>query len=118
MRIIGWTDAAHYVDLSSLGHTGYCITVQDQNSGVIIAVSKKQTIVSLSTTESEVIAAVEATKEIIFQRNILDELGFPQVEPTILYADNASMIALANATLGNYKRVKHFTAKINFYLNL
>ena len=67
--IIAYTDAAHHVNALSHGHTGYCLFIEDANSGAIVAVSKVQTMVSLSTTESETIAAVEATKEIIWYRN-------------------------------------------------
>ena len=79
-----------------------------------MAVSKVQAMVSLSTTESEIIAAVEATKEIIWHRNVLEEVGHAQNAPTKLHADNASMTALANTALGNHKRTKHFIGYINF----
>ena len=84
------------------------------NYGAIVAVSKVQTMVSLSATESETIAAVEATKKIIWYHNILEEVGHAQNSPTKLYTDNASMIALANTTLGNHKRTKHFIGYMNF----
>ena len=38
--------------------------------------SKLQTIVALSTTEAEYMAAVEAGKEIAWMRNILSEFGY------------------------------------------
>ena len=44
--------------------------------------SKKQSIVCLSSTEAELYAAVEATKDIIYLRNILAELGYTQLQPT------------------------------------
>ena len=48
--------------------------------------------VTLSSTEAETYAAVEATKDIVYFRNLLKELGFEQIEPTPLYVDNKSLI--------------------------
>ncbi len=52
--------------------------------------------VTLSSTEAETYAAVEATKDIVYFRAILEELGFPQLQPTPLYVDNKSLITVAN----------------------
>ena len=43
--------------------------------------SRLQSVVSLSTTEAEYIAAVEAGKEIIWMRNLLTEFGFSITSP-------------------------------------
>ena len=59
---------------------------------------------------------MEATKDIIYLRNILAELGYPQIQPTTLYVDNLSMITLASKYSGNAKRVKHFLVRINFMI--
>jgi hypothetical protein len=72
--------------------------------------------VTLSSTEAENAAAVEATKEIIWFRQLLEELGFPQVKPTLVFADNASMITLAEDYSGNHKRVKHYLTRVNFMI--
>ena len=59
---------------------------------------------------------MEATKDIVFLRAILAELGFPQLLPTTLYVDNLSMITLASKFSGNAKRVKHFLVRINYMI--
>ena len=56
--------------------------------------SKKQTVVALSTAESELIAATEALKEALWLRHLCDELGFKQLSPTVVYGDNESSIAI------------------------
>jgi hypothetical protein len=76
----------------------------------------KQTNVTLSSTEAEHSAAVEAVKEIMWLRQLLTELGFPQLEPTPIFEDNASMITLAQDYSGNHKRVKHYITRINFLI--
>jgi hypothetical protein len=76
----------------------------------------KQTNVTLSSTEAEHSAAVEAVKEIMWLRQLLAELGFPQLEPTPIFADNFSMITLTEDYCGNKKRVKPYIIRINFLI--
>jgi hypothetical protein len=56
--------------------------------------SKKKARVSKSSTESEYRAMSAACSEIIWLRGLSVELGFPQTEPTSLYADNTSAIQI------------------------
>ena len=79
-------------------------------------VRSSQSLLCLSSTEAELYAAVEATKDIVFLRAILEELGFPQLIPTTLYVDNLSMITLASKFSGNAKWVKHFLVRINYMI--
>jgi hypothetical protein len=76
----------------------------------------KQTIITLSSAEAETYAAVEATKDIVYFRSILKELGFEQLQPTPLYVDNKSLITLAQQFSGNHKRCKHFLARIHYMI--
>ena len=73
--------------------------------------------VTLSSTEAETYAAVEATKDIVYFRGLLAELGFPQTAPTPLYVDNKSLITMAQQFSGNHKRCKHFLARINYMID-
>ena len=56
----------------------------------------KQDCVAQSSTESEYVSAAEATKSILWMRDLLFEMGLEQREPTVLYIDNQSAIAQAN----------------------
>ncbi|CAJ2634510.1 unnamed protein product [Trifolium pratense] len=69
--------------------TGWCMFL---GTSLISWKSKKQARVSKSSTESEYRAMSPACSEIIWLRGLLAELGFPQTEPTSLYADNISDI--------------------------
>jgi len=64
-------------------------------SGVVSWQSKRQSIVALSTTEAEYMAACEAGKEIVWMRKMLQELGFPMPTSSVLYMDNQSAIQVA-----------------------
>ena len=58
--------------------------------------AKKQPSISLSSTESEYMASTLATREAVFLRQFLVELGFRPTGPTPIFADNQSAIALAH----------------------
>ena len=72
--------------------------------------------VATSSTEAELNAAFEATKEIIYFRDLLDSLGYPQLEPTTLFVDNSSLITLATRYSGNSKRVKHYLMRVSYLI--
>jgi hypothetical protein len=75
--------------------------------------SKKQSLVALSSTEAEYVAATEAAKEAIWLRGLLEELGYAQEKPTPLFCDNTSAIALVeNPVL--HDRTKHIKRKMHF----
>jgi hypothetical protein len=111
-----WVDAAHGTHLDSKSHSGYCFSLGSSCSGMFYSKSFKQSNVTLSSMEAENASAVEATKEIIWFRSLLDELGFTQKQSTMIYADNASMILVAENFSGHHKRVKHFLNRINFLI--
>ena len=56
--------------------------------------SKIQTVVAQSTAEAEFISAANAANQAIWLRNLLVDLGFPQLQPTIIYCDNKSAISM------------------------
>ena len=62
--------------------------------GVVSWQSRLQKFVALSTKEVEHIAAVEASKGLIWMRNFLSQLGMKQKE-FLLHSDNQSAIHLA-----------------------
>ena len=114
-RLSCYVDASYATHPDSKSHTGYCFSLGD-TMAMFYSRTFKQSNVTLSSTEAENAAAVEATKEIMWFRELLGELGFPQLEPTLMFADNASMITLANDFSGNHKRVKHYMTRINFMI--
>ena len=70
--------------------------------------SWKQPTVALSSTEGEYMAATEASREAIYLRRLLSDLGFPQTSPTTLYMDNQSAIQISRTSLiAHSNRTKH-----------
>lgn len=83
------------------------------NNGPVIWFSRKQGVVATSTTYAEYIAVYDATKEIVWTRRVLQELGLHQVKPTTLYCDNMAAEQLVkNPTF--HRRTKHFDIKFHY----
>ncbi len=87
-----------YVILLANGTTSWC--------------SRKQTCIALSTTEAEFIAISEATKECIWQQNLLTEInqGKYGKKPTTVFADNQGAISMAVNHIAS-ERTKHMQLK-------
>ncbi|KAK2437950.1 hypothetical protein QL285_022782 [Trifolium repens] len=75
--------------------------------------SKKQPIVTLSTCEAEYVAATSCVCHAIWLRNLLKELNFPQKEPTKIFVDNKSAIALAKNPVF-HDRSKHIDTRYHY----
>ena len=72
--------------------SGYAFCI---GGGAVSWNSRKQAIISLSTTESEYVAMTHAAKEAIWIRMFLGEVLHPLSKPMLLYCDNQSAIAVA-----------------------
>jgi hypothetical protein len=94
--LAGYVDAAHATDLTTRRSiTGLAFMLC---GGPIAYKSKVQPTVSTSSTEAEFIAAVQAAKIAKYLRSILQELGYGQPGPTVLYEDNQAAILMINAS--------------------
>ena len=71
--------------------SGYVFCI---DGGVISWNSRKLALVSLSTTESEYVAMMGATKEALWIRMFLGEILCPLTKPMLLYCNNLSAIAV------------------------
>ena len=74
--------------------------------------SKKQSVVAHSTVEAEYIAVYAATNQIVWLRKMLGDLNFNQLQPTELFCDNMSSIAISKNSVF-HDRTKHM--KIKFH---
>ena len=88
-----YCDAVFADDLISRYSTaGHVIFVA---GGAIYWTSKKQTLVTLSTTEAEFINLTPTGCSILWIKALLTELGYPQKEPLLLLTDSANAMAIA-----------------------
>ena len=90
--------------------SGYLFTLC---GGVISWASKKQSVVALSSTEAEYVAASLASQEAVWLRALLGDISFVQEEPTMIKEDNQGAIALSKNPK-YHPRTKHIDIKCHF----
>ena len=110
--LVGYSDADWASDIESRkSQSGYVFFL---NGGPISWASNKQTTVALSSVESEYIALSAATQELVYLRQLLEDMGYPQSKPTTIYEDNQGTIQLAE-NHGTYsKRTKHIDIRHHY----
>ena len=89
----GFSDAAFANQDDGKSTSGYVFLA---SGGAITWKSKKQSIIALSTTESEYVALSEAGREATWLRNLYGELGFSQTSPTIIKGDNEGSVSMTH----------------------
>lgn len=113
--LIGYTDNDYAGDQDDRRSTsGYVFML---GTGAISWSTKKQPIVTLSSTEAEFIAATACACQAIWLRRLLAELRFKQDGATTVFCDNISTIKLSkNPVL--HGRSKHIDVKFYFLRDL
>ncbi|KAK1651410.1 hypothetical protein QYE76_069215 [Lolium multiflorum] len=102
----GYTDASRNTDPDdSKSQSGYVFIL---NGAAVSWASSKQCTVAKSSTESEYIAASEASSEAVWMKRFIVELGVvpSALDPLIIYCDNMGAIANAQEPR-SHKRLKH-----------
>jgi hypothetical protein len=69
--------------------------------------------VALSFTEAEYMLATQATKEVIWLRHLLSELGYQQDTATCIHKDNQNCILLAQNPI-HHQQTKHIDIQYHF----
>ena len=67
-----------------------------------------------STAEAEYYAASEMAIEILYLRNLLANMGFPEHPDTPVYEDNTACIEWGNHVIGGRERAKHIDIRKHF----
>ena len=106
----GYVDSDFAGDLDKRkSTTGYVFTIA---GGAVSWISKLQTVVALSTTEAEYMAATQACKEAIWIKRLMDELGHKQ-EKIVLFCDSQSALHIARNP-AFHSRTKHIGVQYHF----
>lgn len=115
VELQGWTDSDYAGDIDDRKSTsGYVFKL---SSGSVSWSSKKQPIVTLSTTEAEFVAAASCACQAVWLRRILEQLGESQKNCTIIQCDNSSSIKLSkNPVL--HGKCKHIDVRYHFLRDL
>ena len=114
-KMVGYIDSDYAGDIDDRKSTSGSIFMM--SSGAICWSSKKQPIVTLSTTEAEFVAAVACSCQAIWLRKMLEILNQKQSGTTVIYCDNMLTIKLSkNSVL--HGRSKHIDARFHFLRDL
>jgi hypothetical protein len=114
LNLEAYCDSSHGSDLDDgKSTTGWIFLL---NGTPISWSSKKQTVPSSSSTESEYVALHSASSEALWIRNLLEELKFEQKEATTLFCDSQGAISLAKNP-GLHSRAKHIELKYHVIRN-
>eukprot|EP00253_Pinus_taeda_P005760 PITA_05760 len=106
--LIGYSDSDFDGDKETEVSTlGYAMSL---GSGGVSWRSHKQLVPAGSTIEAKYVAAVEATKEIVWLKKVIEDLQVKQVQSTPLMIDNTSAIRLAKNPKF-HDRMKHINTK-------
>ena len=116
--IYAYTDAAQNAHkLVSRAQDGNFVCVGIQG-GPSMARSKMQSeCIATSATESEYVALTYAAKSVVRARLLMEQLGYPQLLPTIIYSDCKSAVTMAN-TVDVNKKSQHINVKFNYIKDL
>ena len=122
-----WYEATEALSLIGYSDSEWAGSLEDQRSttgnvfmlgtGPISWCSKKQSVTALSTTEAEYLAATSATYQVVWLRRLLDDIGVIQSNPTPIFCDNISTIAIAKNPNHN-GRTKHIVIKFHYIREL
>ncbi|KAF0708817.1 hypothetical protein AaE_013080 [Aphanomyces astaci] len=113
MTLVGIGDASWATKPDRKSTTGFICLVC---GGAVSWKYVKQRIVALSTCESEYVAAAEATKDGIWLRGILDDIGETQVTTTLFCDNKAAIVTAQNDSTSD--RSKHIAVRHHFIRNV
>lgn len=110
-QLIGYADATWgSIPGSSRSVSGYAFLL---NGAAVAWKCKVQKCVALSTAEAEFLSLCEATREAVFLRNMMLEIGLPQNSATTINEDNQPCIHLVRNPVTS-GRSKHIALRFNF----
>ena len=111
LTLKGYCDADWGGDVNSRRSTmGYVFFLGE---GAISWSSKRQPTIALSTTEVEYMAASQSTKEAIWLRQLMADVGCVQERATMIMCDNQGCIALAKNPK-YHSRTEHIDVQHHF----
>ena len=109
-ELMGYADVDGSMSEDRHALSGYAFLI---HGGAVSWSTKRQEIISLSTTESEYVAATYAAKEALWLRSLISQLFDITLDPTTLFSDNQSAIALTKDHQF-HARMKHIDIRFHF----
>ena len=113
-----YVDASYGVHADGKSHTGACIIIGD--TGAVFNKSSKQSIVTKSSTEAELVAGSDALNQLLHVRELIkhqDKLQRHEhgkelhLEPSAFYQDNKSTIELIKSGRAKHEKSRHINIR-------
>jgi hypothetical protein len=105
----GYSDANGMTTEGCQVISGYAFLI----GGAVFWSSKRQDVIAQSTSEAKYVALSHAFKEVLWLRNLLREVWRMPMDPTTVYSDNQSAIALAKDDR-YHAQTKHIDIRYHF----
>jgi hypothetical protein len=115
-QIYAFIDASYAPHAHAKSQTGGVITL-GARGGALYCTSEKQSIVTKSSTEAELVGLSNVASQVIYLQNLLRAQGY-NMPPAIVYQDNQSAMAMmrngsATAKLTRHINIRYFWLKDN-----
>jgi hypothetical protein len=110
LRVYGYVDASFAVHGDMKSHTGGIISL---GRGSVHVSSKKQQLMTKSSTEAELVGLSDQLPQVIWTRNFLEAQGYT-VGPARIFQDNQSTIALVAKGRSTSARTRHIAIRYFF----
>lgn len=113
--LVAYTDSDYAGDIDDRRSTsGYVFLL---SGGAVSWASKKQPVVTLSTTEAEYVAAAVCACQCVWMRKVLEKIGLSQSKCSVIMCDNSSTIKLSKNPV-MHGRCKHIDVRFHFLRDL
>ena len=90
-----YVDASYAVHHDGRSQTGCSFHIGRNSAPFYVKAGKQTECVSIGSMEAEYVALSQAARKLLEFRYLMEDIGFPQLQPTVIYEDNMSAINLA-----------------------
>lgn len=110
LKMSTYIDASFAVHEDMKSRSGVVIMI---GGGVICAISKKQKLVTKSSTEAELVALSDGSTYLIWFRQLLEKQGY-NLETSVIFQDNKSVMEMLKENGTNSLRTRHINIRYYF----
>lgn len=111
--ITAYVDAGYGVHEEGLSRSGLVIMI---NGAPVAWKSAKQSLVTKSSTEAELVALSDGSTDIIWLRELLRDQGY-DIGPVTIFEDNQSVIAMLERKKHGMARTRHINVRYFFIID-
>ena len=113
VTILAAADSSHACHSDGHSHSAHTIQIGTSNAPFAVHSAAESSGIALSPCEAEYLALGKCAKDITFYRQFAEDIGFPQLEPTIILEDNQPAINLTTSPQVT-RRSRHIALKSHY----